>query len=220
VTAVTATTQRRITVLTTGMAPTYTINADHDALTSLRRGLAEYLYGAGPVEISGRPVDIKACAWDYSDVDTPAVYPSLFVGVEGEAMYDGGLSTGGSLPLQEDNRLLCVSEITATLLVDIWCADRPQRHAVSRWIEEVGFPNIGASSLRLALGFYYGAPATYSLQGVTYGDADGEAEEEARRGYRRLMVRFDGNVAVYRRVKLPGAMQQLDITVLPTTEEL
>ena len=169
------------------------VRADHDALTALRRGLAEYLLHYMPTALGGREIRLDTVLWGWADFELRGRFPTAYVTHVGAVEYSATSTSRGSSFSKTDAgkpRLDVVASLSATLEVHLYAKDAVQRMALVRGIERTVYPNDWLDALRLKLDYYHGAFARYGLQSVTYEDST----EDAQAVFRRAVVTFTASV--------------------------
>ena len=168
-------------------------HADHDALTALRRGLAEYLLHYMHADVAGRDVQLESVLWGWADFETRGRFPAAYVTHVGEVQYASTTTSRGSGFAAKDAgkvRLDIVADVTATIEVHLYAKDPVQRMALVRALERAVYPADWLDGLRLRLGFYHRAFARYDLQTVVYEDNT----EDAQQLFRQATVTFVASV--------------------------
>ena len=174
-------------------AQALTPRADHDALTALRRGMAEYLLQAMDTDIGAREVQLQSVLWGWAEFEHRGAFPAAYVTHAGEVRYETTTTSRGSGFAARDAgkvRLDVVADLTATLEVHLYAKDPVQRMALVRGLERAVYPEDWLDGLRLRLAYYHDAFARYDLQTVTYEDS----AEDAQQMFRRAVVTFTASV--------------------------
>jgi hypothetical protein len=202
-------------VLRPDVPPTITNRHETDARTALTRGLARYLRGLEFDAPAGRVLAFNGRVFEsYADPETQAQFPSAVVVSDNPASYDASRLTPGApvdrLPQTPDgNALLCTSELTLDMTLDVWATENSSRFALVAGLEHALSPTDWMYGLRLDLPFYFGARAGYELLSVQYVDS----EDSATRRYRRASLVVSGRVPVYRIVPLVPTRARANLSV-------
>lgn len=197
-------------------APQLTGYRETDAHTALARGLAEYL-GQQSIEIGGRKLQLTTYT-TWAEPEDQVRYPALVVGGE-TGIYSRGFTPSLQTTIQNDVRLMAVTEFEQDLNLEIWATDPKERAYLGTMVEEALNPVDWMYGMRLLLPFYHGAPATYQLMSSQYVDSS----DDAMAKYRRVQFTVRGNVTVYRLLDFPAAhpRSQVDViapSVIPTSD--
>jgi hypothetical protein len=197
-------------------AQTLVARADHDALTALRRGMAEYLLHYMHADIAGREVTLESVLWGWADFELRGRFPAAYVTHAGEVRYDATTTSRGSSFKGADagkTRLDVVADLTATIEVHLYAKDPVQRMALVRALERAVYPADWLDGLRLRLAYYHQAFARYDLQTVIYEDST----EDAQQLLRQATVTFTASVPlVVPRSAKAGTEGRATLTVTPT----
>jgi len=183
-----------------------------DAVTALRRGLAEYLSQV-QLDVSGEVVQFARMLEVWSDSDTPADYPSAVVQIAGEADYDASSFTPNVDPtdrLPTGEYLVKHSEVTVLLQVEAHCSSPGQRVGVAMLLEDAVNPVSWMHGFRLDLPFYYGQRAEYQVTAADFRDDAGTARHELR----PLTLTVEARISQVRVRRLPILQVKLDVQVL------
>ncbi len=193
-----------------------TANSSHDALTALRRGLAEYLLHHMPRSIGARDITLESVMWGWATFETRGRFPAAYVSQRGDVQYASTTTARGS-SFRADQagkpRLDVVADVTATMEVHIYAKDSVQRMALVRGVESAFYPEAWLDGLRLKLDFYHDAFASYALESVSYDDS----VEDAQEAYRRAVVTCSASLPlVVTRPAKAGITPRAKLTASPT----
>lgn len=193
--------------------PNFSAFRECDSRTALTRGLAQYLSQVASV-FGGRAARPVKVFDTYPGPDQIQVLPAIAVVSDQPLEYDTTNLTPSSLyatnlpraqsinpPQYVDQWLIQTSAVTTNLKAEIWCADPTERMALAMAIEDAMVPVAWMYGFRLALPFYFSAVAEYAGTSIEYLDDD----QTIWQRYRRLAVRFDAEVPVYKHVQGPRA---------------
>ncbi len=200
----------------------FTATAEFDAVYSVRRALADYMFQAcRNLDPSGRALGLQAAYWEYADPEDVAEYPSLFVGVDGDVMFDLPMSSKPGPLIPGVGNVICGGSAEMTLVADFWCCDKASRAYLAKRVQSAAMPySGGGTGFTLRLNHYHAAHATFSLDRLTLADAQLGQQEDARRNYRRMAVRFRASVPLLKLVALPATIPMTSVTVVERTEDL
>jgi len=193
-----------------------TARADHDALTALRRGLAEYLLTAmQPDTPTGREVQLESVLWGWASFEQRGRFPAAYVGHEGAVVYRTTTTARGSSFRRADAglpRLDVVADVTAALQVVVYAKDTAQRSALVMAAEQAMYPVDWLDGARVRLDCYHGAFATYDLTSVLYDDSTDAAQEAF---YRAILTVNASLPLVVTRAAAAGAEGRAKLTTGP-----
>lgn len=168
------------TTLVTDRSDAQALNAlaEHDALTALRRGLAEYMLEALKADTGGRPIRLESVLWGWADFERRGQFPAAYISTSGETNYAKTATARGSGFARAQagvERLDIVADVATTLEVRLYCKDEAQRAALVHAVEAASFPVDWLDSIRVRLAYYHGAFASYDLASISYEDSPEDA---------------------------------------------
>lgn len=183
-----------------------------DALTATRRGLAEYLEQVF-LDIEGVRVRLQKVHPVWAEGEETAVFPSAAIVLVGDLTYDASSLTPTLDPtcrLPDGGYLVKYSELTATLMVDLFASSPDERAQVMLLLEDALNPVDWRYGFVLELPHYHNVRAVYELATAQSLDSEGTAIRRWREGSAVLNVR----VPVVRPRTLPTMEVRVGVEVV------
>lgn len=185
-----------------------TARRDCDAVTALKRGLAEYLAQVY-LDVDGARVRFVQTFHSWAEPESIAKYPSAAVLSDGEAELD----YHGMTPTLDPKRLVAdlntpsghksylvkYAEVTVNLAVEIHCTSPEERSQVSMLLEDALNPVDWMYGFKLDLPHYFNQRVVYAPMTTMFQDA----EDSARRRFRPGTVMLSGQISLLRVRSLP-----------------
>lgn len=171
-----------VTAPTTAQVLTSTRTSDVGR--ALAQGLADYLGGL-QINSLGRAFAFRSVEAEWAEGIDPAKYPALVVYQADVGQYgtsDDAPATPATLGRATDGQaLVCPCVYTAALTVEVWCSLPPERAALMSAVEDMMFPVTWMYGVRLALPYYHGVHARYTLVTGERADDSDRAQQRSRR---------------------------------------
>lgn len=190
---------------------------DCDARTALVRGLAEYTEQLKWVAAGGRELRFKRVRQEWSEVEERAKWPSLVIYTIAPGTYDYSgftpqVNPQCQLPAPDGRYLVSPANLMLDLVVEIWANDPAERAQFAAMLEYFYNPVLYRSGFQLRLPYYFGMIGTYSVEELTYEDA----EDDAHRRIRKALFSVSATVQVTRLVSLPLAKPRFELRDIGT----
>lgn len=200
-----------------------TARRDCDAVTALKRGLAEYLQQV-MLDVEGARVQFQQVFYSWAEPEDGYTLPSAYVAADGEAEYDyHGLTPvldpknkvalpGG--PAGQQAYLVKYAELKVSLACQIYTSSPDERAQVSMLLEDALNPVDWMYGFKLDLPHYFNQRAVYEPVTTVFTDS----EDGARRRWRPGTVMLSGQVSVLRVRTLPLMQPRAVVTTLDADE--
>lgn len=188
-----------------------TLVRECDCSTALARGLAGYIAGLPGIELFGRRQTLARVLSHWSDEQTEAKYPSAVVLPVGKGTYEGPMTPRPIASAADggDRRVMRYAEFVQSFTVDVWCNTPNARIALAAMLEEAFNPVDWRYGFEVWLPFFHSLRGGFSMLDVEYEDA----EDAAKRRWRRLNFTLQGRVAATRILRRPLATPRKDVDV-------
>jgi hypothetical protein len=173
-----------------------------DAMTAIKRGLAEYLAGRS-IEVAGREVRLNKSLWEWADTEDDPQYPSAWTsqGAQPASYANQAMTPAVHATLPDGRYIGIASDLQVQLVTEIWCNDPAQRTALMAMVEDALQPVDWMYGARVVLPHYHSVSARYALMAPLYED---DAVSAMRR-YRVVKVFIVAEMPVVRVLGVPKA---------------
>ncbi len=167
-----------------------TERVEGDVRTCVARGLRDYLAGLSILGLPGRTFQLKYVILQWAEAETEAKYPSAAV-TTGSVTYDDSRLTPATqrTKLAEGLWAGFTAEATLDLRVTVFATELSDRSALAKMMEDGLNPTDWMYGLRLALPYYHGVFAEYSLESADFEDNAQDAQTRMRRSVFTIQAR-------------------------------
>lgn len=167
-----------------------TERVEGDVRTCIARGMRDYLAGLSIVGLPGRTFKLKYVILQWAEAEQEAKYPSAVVST-GSVSYDDSRMTPAikRIQLAPDLWLGTTAEATLDLRVVVYATELSDRSALAKMMEDGLNPTDWMYGVRLALPYYHGVFAEYSLEGADFEDSAQDAQSRIRRSVFNISAR-------------------------------
>lgn len=154
-------------------------------------------------ELLGRTIKLKKAFEQWAPTEDEAILPSAAITDPEPGIYEENSmapTVAGPRPDSEVDGpnpsvyLVAPFELNQDFTIEIVCSNPEERMAIAALLEDAFNPFTWMAGFRLALPFYHGAHANYTLITMQYADSEVDAQQRLR----RLLVKVNGRVPVYR----------------------
>lgn len=187
-----------------------------DARSAILRGFADYL-GDLVFGWEGQSYQFRNSLFNWAEPEDQAEYPSAICWTEEDARYgEARLSPSDLAPVAKDTYVVATCEMEQNFKVTVWATSDAERDILAMMLQDAACPTLWMYGVRLALPFYHGAHAEYSVQAINYADS----EDEARHRFRKITLDVRGNLVVYRAAYNINGQRRIPQTQVQTVLEL
>lgn len=195
-----------------------TTRRDCDAVTALKRGLAEYLAQVF-LDVDGQRVQFQNSLYAWAEPEDGYALPSVLVSAAGDAEYDyAGLTPvldpkrlviDPTAPAGQKTYLVKYSEVTVQLAIELYTSSPEERSQCSMLLEDALNPVDWMYGFKLDLPHYFNQRAVYAPMTSQFLDS----EDTAKRRWRPGTVMLSGQISVFRVRSLPTLDPRIDVVV-------
>lgn len=200
------------------LPPILTKNRECDAVTALKRGLAEYLEQAY-IDVLGARIRFYQVFYNHAEPEDLAKYPAALISTEGEAEYD----YHGMTPVLDPKRLVIdptepgdertflvkYAEVTVNLMIEVFTSSPEERSQIAMMLEDVLNPVDWMYGFKLDLPHYFNQRAVFAPVQSQFLDT----EDDARQRKRPATVTLSGQISLLRVRSLPTLDPRAEIVV-------
>lgn len=183
-------TNRARLILRSDDAQVLTERVEGDVRTCVARGLRDYLAGLSVLGMPGRTFKLKYVILQWAEAEQDAKFPSGVV-TSGSVTFDDSRMTPAirRTKLADGLWIGTTAEATLDLRVTIQATELADRSALAKMMEDGLNPTDWMYGLRLALPYYHGVFAEYSLESAEFEDSPQDAQTRIRRSVFTIAAR-------------------------------